>query len=221
MADGRKVRTTLDVDPLCEKYYSVSLDPAPSNTKENTPETHYWDYTRGKRGSGRNRRCCTRNYILLANNLFFVNYNIKLMESFKFELYRQEYGKDFSDIRQLTVEEMEKIRMKMFVEFQVNDPLELVLRINSLVVHLDNFDANNEKSFSLKRLFVCLNKEYVTKIHINWFRFDHIDEIDFNNLTTHFYDIWFPAADDIDLFDKTCTWIVSIRHDGKIFVWNR
>lgn len=37
-----------------------------------------------------------------------------------------------------------------------------------------------------------------------------------NELDKYFYDIWFPIADDIDLFDKSLSWILSIRHDGCI-----
>ncbi len=31
-----------------------------------------------------------------------------------------------------------------------------------------------------------------------------------------FDDIWYPASDDIDLFDSTLDWILSVSHSGLI-----
>jgi hypothetical protein len=32
----------------------------------------------------------------------------------------------------------------------------------------------------------------------------------------YFSDLWYPGADDIDLFDASVSWVVAIRHDGAV-----
>ena len=88
-------------------------------------------------------------------------------------------------------------------------------------IYINNFDANNEQDFNIKKIFQHLDKDVTFKVYINWFRFDNIDQMKFNDFSTYFYDIWFPSVDDIDLFDESYSWIVSIRHDGMIYVWNQ
>ena len=125
------------------------------------------------------------------------------MDSFKIKLYEQEYNKPFPSFKHLTIRECEVIKKKFFFDFQVDN------------------DANNEQDFNIKKIFQHLDKDVTFKVYINWFRFDNIDQMKFNDFSTYFYDIWFPSVDDIDLFDESYSWIVSIRHDGMIYVWNQ
>jgi hypothetical protein len=54
------------------------------------------------------------------------------------------------------------------------------------------------------------------KVYLNWYRFDDIDQIDLAALDQYFSDIWYPGSDDLDVFDDSTDWIVSIAHFGKI-----
>jgi len=54
------------------------------------------------------------------------------------------------------------------------------------------------------------------KVYVNWYRYDNVDEIQFVDLTKYFDDIWYPGLDDIDIFDATFSWILSISHDGAV-----
>ena len=65
-------------------------------------------------------------------------------------------------------------------------------------------------------MFSKLGIKHQSHVFLNWYRFDNIDEIEVDGLNTYFADIWYPSTDDIDLFDNTFKWIVSIRHDGQI-----
>lgn len=141
------------------------------------------------------------------------------MERFKIELYEQEYGKSFPSFKHLSTEECEIIKKIFFLDFQVENDLELIKIIEKKAIYIDNFNANDEQNFNLKRMFQYLNRDCL-KIYVNWFCFDNIDEIAFDDFSTFFYDIWFPGADDIDLFDESYSWIVSIRHDGVIYIYN-
>lgn len=55
-------------------------------------------------------------------------------------------------------------------------------------------------------------------VFINWNRYDDIDEIGFNDLDMYFSDIWYPGSDDIDIFDSSFRWIISISPEGYIKV---
>ena len=143
------------------------------------------------------------------------------MDSFKIKLYEQEYNKPFPSFKHLTIRECEVIKKKFFFDFQVANDLKLVNEIRRNEIYINNFDANNEQDFNIKKIFQHLDKDVTFKVYINWFRFDNIDQMKFNDFSTYFYDIWFPSVDDIDLFDESYSWIVSIRHDGMIYVWNQ
>ena len=53
-------------------------------------------------------------------------------------------------------------------------------------------------------------------MYINWSDFKDIDVLDLEDVLRYFYDIWFPGMDDIEIFDETFNWLVSIRHDGVV-----
>ena len=55
-----------------------------------------------------------------------------------------------------------------------------------------------------------------SQILINWHRFDAIDEMSLGDLELYFDDIWYPGADDIEVFDHTCAWFLLVSHDGLI-----
>ncbi len=54
------------------------------------------------------------------------------------------------------------------------------------------------------------------QIYVNWYRFDDIDEMGIDELSRYFGDIWYPASDDVDLFDHTLYWVLSVSHGGRI-----
>lgn len=51
-------------------------------------------------------------------------------------------------------------------------------------------------------------------IYLNWNQFDDIDEMHLPDVSEFFEFLWYPGADDPDLFDESVTWILSISHDG-------
>ena len=73
-----------------------------------------------------------------------------------------------------------------------------------------------DENFSLKSLLKELDIEVKGKIFINWYRFDNVDEISLDDLSHYFDDLWYPAADAIDVFDNTFGWILSINYSGNI-----
>lgn len=54
------------------------------------------------------------------------------------------------------------------------------------------------------------------KALVNWYRLDEIDEMNMSDFSRYFDDLWYPAADHIDVFDHTISWIVSIDYSGTL-----
>jgi hypothetical protein len=77
--------------------------------------------------------------------------------------------------------------------------------------------ANAEDSdFSLNAV---LSGELITAqetVYLNWKGFDEIDEMRFTDVCTYFDDIWYPSSDDLDLFDGSLDWVLSVAHHGTV-----
>ncbi|HJR70816.1 MAG TPA: hypothetical protein VKA43_12295 [Gammaproteobacteria bacterium] len=72
--------------------------------------------------------------------------------------------------------------------------------------------------FDLKACLHSLGISPSDRVFINWHRFDEIDEMNVDDLSTYFASIWYPSSDDIDIFDGKYSWILSVRHDGVLSV---
>lgn len=144
------------------------------------------------------------------------------MEDFKIELYEEETKQKFPWFQKLTNEQCTTLRRKLFeavgCENNSNDIKNLEF-IDTIQRNIPEFNA--EENFNLTGLFQFLELVTTEKVFINWYRFDDIDEFYTKDVATYFEDIWFPSADDIDIFDNTFSWIVSIRHDGNVKFWSK
>ena len=71
-------------------------------------------------------------------------------------------------------------------------------------------------NFNLVRMLETSGVQPQETVYVNWRRFDDLDAIAPDDLS-HFFDyIWYPGADDIEVFDGACSWILVIRHDGVL-----
>lgn len=95
------------------------------------------------------------------------------------------------------------------------DGLVMVKTVESLLDYLPNTDAEQD-NFDLVNELKSLNISASATVLLNWHQFDDVDEFDLQTLSARFQDIWYPGADDVDVFDRTLTWILSIRHDGVV-----
>ncbi len=102
---------------------------------------------------------------------------------------------------------------------KIQDPLDLVQRVADKGIHLDAYNAE-DSSFSLTSVLADLKIQQPDIVFINWYRFDSVDQMKFADLDRYFDDIWYAGPDDIDLFDKTYSWILTISHEGDVFYIN-
>jgi len=103
---------------------------------------------------------------------------------------------------------------RLFCKYKSNDIISLMRNLLSIETFLPNVYADG--NLKLNDLFTHLRITPKSEIYVNWYRFNDVDLFDIQDLDRCFYDIWFPFSDDIDLFDNSLDWMISIRHDGAI-----
>jgi len=135
------------------------------------------------------------------------------MENFKIELFENEHQQSFPVYRALTKPECQKLLDSVSTKYGIN-PSNFAAGLASIQSFYGESNATEE--FSLINTFNNLSIKYMSDIFINWYNFERVDVFRADTLDKHFGDIWFPISDDIDLFDKSFGWILSIRHDGCI-----
>lgn len=139
------------------------------------------------------------------------------MEKFKIVHFEKENpGENFPFFIHLSNEEarglFEKLQNKIGGSLT---PQELSLEIRERSSYLVGENAEKD-DFSVKRVVSRIGVKIRRYIYINWYLFDNIDKMDFSDFNQFFDDIWYPGADDVDIFDNTTDWLVSINHDGSI-----
>lgn len=68
----------------------------------------------------------------------------------------------------------------------------------------------------MARVFEQLSINAREVCYVNFYRFDHICEFPTTQLATYFDDIWYPASDDIEIFDDSLAWMIAVDHGGYI-----
>lgn len=128
------------------------------------------------------------------------------MEDFKIQFFEKEYNKKFIHFEHLTDYRCEVIRKNIFRVFFEKNKIIVGMKGVGFIEEFKNVEDVLKK----------INVSPKNKIYINWFNFENIDYLKYKDFVEYFDDLWFPASDDIDVFDDTFEWILSIRHDGYI-----
>lgn len=140
------------------------------------------------------------------------------MDDFKITNFERENpNKKFPGVISLKEKETKKIFdiFKQRMDSKFIDGLELVRKLDMVENTVLDINAKSE-NFYLTEVFAKLDIFPKDNVYINWYRYDKIDQMQFNDLAQYFNYIWYPDSDDIDLFDDSFSWIVSINHEGII-----
>jgi hypothetical protein len=141
------------------------------------------------------------------------------MDIIKIQDFARDYpGQKFPEYAtlpaQLTSHIREKIRERMGLPNTVTD-LELVKAVVDRELELPQINAD-EKTPDFPALLRENGISPEEKILINWYRFDEIDEMSLSDFSTYFDDLWYPAADHIDIFDYSLSWMLSVAYSGSV-----
>ena len=135
------------------------------------------------------------------------------MEEFKLKIFKKDYGFDFPQFIHLSESESLLLKKRLCKKFGSTDS-SLIDDICLIQKCLQGINA--EEEFKLIKTLQYLKINFLNDVFINWYKFDDIDKIELIEFDKYFYSTWYPGADDMDIFDNSLSWIVSIRHDGCV-----
>ncbi|WP_022821926.1 hypothetical protein [Hymenobacter norwichensis] len=139
------------------------------------------------------------------------------MEAFKITLFEQEHAQPFPSYRSLLPTEGRALQARLARQFGLTashtaNEFEFALASRQTYYH----EVNAEQDFALLPTLTALGITPLPELFINWARFEEVDTFQTADVAHYFDDLWYPVADNIDLFDASLRWVVSIRHDGVV-----
>jgi hypothetical protein len=96
------------------------------------------------------------------------------------------------------------------------DPLVLTRELRRRSQRLQGINA--EASFDLNTAFHAAHIRPAQQVLLNWHRFDEISGMALEDVIARFDYLWYPSADDLDLFDHSLAWLLSVTYQGDIYV---
>ncbi|AWG24524.1 hypothetical protein [Flavobacterium kingsejongi] len=136
------------------------------------------------------------------------------MEEFKISIFEEEHSHSFPPYKTLSHQECENLQIKLARKYNIVKK-NIVYELFTKQKYYSSTDAS--ENFNL---IDTLNRLWITSlnnVYIDWYGFQRIDLINIQDLSNFFYDIWYPVADDINIFDESLDWLIFIRHDGAIY----
>ena len=141
------------------------------------------------------------------------------MDNYKLENFRRTYPhREFPKFATLPPSECERVRKSVATILGLTGqyrPLELVERLHAQKpIHVT--EVPREGQLDLRSFLDGALVGQPHRVFVNWDRFDHIDSMDLDDLSRYFDDVWYPSVDDIEIFDDSYRWFLSVAHDGRI-----
>jgi hypothetical protein len=135
------------------------------------------------------------------------------MNALKITNFLKIHDRQFPVVRELPLEECDSLRQRLCRTFHLDEKLDGLETLREMEDMSANVAVNPcAATFSLVSLLNQYRIPTSDLVFVNWNRFTQIDELQLSELSTYFTDIWYPSADDIEIFDYSCRWFVIIRH---------
>jgi hypothetical protein len=96
-------------------------------------------------------------------------------------------------------------------------PSDLAFALRARTTWLPGIVATAE-DFSLLDLTRHLGIE-ADVVYVNFGHFDDVDKLRLEELSRRFHDIWFEGPDDIEIFDDTYRWYLSVSDFGAVGIY--
>jgi len=141
------------------------------------------------------------------------------MDAFKLENFVQENpGATPPRFAKLSAPESRELTERLLVNAgqPKGTPQDILRKLSSLAKSLD-IDIS-EVETSLLELFWKSGISPGASLYVQWGPFRDIDRFQTDELIRYFYDVWYPGADDIKIFDDSLAWAMFVRHYGGVEV---
>ena len=139
------------------------------------------------------------------------------MEAFKIGLFEQQHRGPFPLFRTLPLEECQQWRERLAYRLGLpaaGTALEFACDLVSRQAYVP--EANAMEGFALLPTLTALGITPAPELFLNWARFEAVDAFATADVARYFDDLWYPATDDVDVFDASARWLLSVRHDGVV-----
>ena len=141
------------------------------------------------------------------------------METTKLSRLVEKHPSAATSLRTLSGEDATNLKTRLSDRLKLDASLDGLRFMQALRSRRKSVVCSNAESANFN-LVECLKSAGLVaepRVYINWDRLQTIDSIDLKIVAQHLDDFWYPKADDIDIFDDTCSWVLSIDYDG--FAW--
>lgn len=139
------------------------------------------------------------------------------MKAFKIALFEQEHACPFPVYRSLSAAEGRALQARLASQLGLTVPATAGAFEGALASRQTYYaEANAAEGFALLPTLAALSIAPQPELFLNWAQFEAVDAFQTTDVAHYFDDLWYPVADDIDMFDARLNWVVSIRHDGVV-----
>ena len=143
------------------------------------------------------------------------------MQEFKIENFlRENPGASPPHFTPLTDAEVQDVAERLMIAAgrPKGTPEEIISGLLQEAVPLEGVNLDKEET-PLHEVFKKAHISPAPVLYVEWGALRNIDRFHTDDLDRHLYDVWYPAADDIEIFDDTLSWLIFIRHYGGVEVW--
>ena len=149
------------------------------------------------------------------------------MQAFKLQHFAAAHPQDaFPSFTTITNEEIERLREHLCQAADIGtatDWGDLYKYLLNQAEHIKTPNAEDESRFNLDAVLKSLGILPDESVYVAWDpRRADVDRMAFADLSRYFDWIWYPASDDIEIFDESFAWLVFVDHEGQLsVVWLR
>lgn len=143
------------------------------------------------------------------------------MEDFKLQIFEAEHrGEPFPWFVSLQPETTEQLRCSLARKVGLGQQTTGSGLLEAILDRAHTVESANAESedFDLLAVLQSLNINPYSEVYINWDDFRTIDRMRLEDLAKHFDYVWYPGPDDVEIFDDSLSWLLSVDHSGFLRV---
>lgn len=141
------------------------------------------------------------------------------MESFKEERFRSANGdQPFVRVTPLPALEVAELRTKLRRQRGLGDGASDVEIATAMRQRQEAVGTLGRPADLRAVLGESIPTPLSSDVYIAWSGCSCFDRIEWDDLLGLFEYVWYPSIDDIDLFDDSLGWFLSVDHDGMVFL---
>lgn len=132
--------------------------------------------------------------------------------------HRDNPKQEFPNYTSLNCNQIQDVKKQLCIRLVLDKnstPKDMLQKIHNCMIPCKGIKAD-EEDFNLLKLMEDLGIHSLPEVYINWSFFDDIDKIQLEDVAKYFDYIWYTGSDEIEMFDQSFSWIISIDGDSYV-----